>query len=195
MKTMILEKCKSSRMQANKSTPCSTLFKLEEMIEMRQEARALDYYDQDHCNRLDIVILGQLCALCSNSERMKRSHSINSVRKRTRTAYQIKGQVVCKKTFFFAFGISKMRFRRLLKLYYEYAEGVCEKLHGSTRNKNAVHTPEATLQKIVQFIRNYAVQHALFLPGRMAANRDIAVKLLPSGETKKHVHNVITFYS
>ncbi len=88
--------------QATGNVPCSSLFETEELLAMRQEARALDYYDQDHCNRLDLVILGQLRALCSSSIQTNRSHQQNaSERKRTRTTYRIKGHVVCKDTFFF----------------------------------------------------------------------------------------------
>lgn len=149
------------------------------------ESRALDY-NTDGTNYLDMVILGQLRSLCRSQNIIKTG--IRSVeqkeRKRLRVIYKLSGVDVCEALFLFANGIKIKRFKRILKHYKE--EGLVLLTH-----KNQKVTPKHSISQedaehVIFFIRNYAEDAALFMPGRLANQRNI-VKLLPSSDTKQNL--------
>lgn len=109
--------------------PCSSLFTAGQLLEFRQQSSAIDYYEGS-VNKLDLVLLGLLRALCVNSEKTKRSNQRNTERIRTRTKFHLNGVPVCENTFLFAHTMSPMRFKRIKKNYLE--DGLVEIRHGNS---------------------------------------------------------------
>lgn len=170
------------------ATKCSQSFSITEIVELRAESSALDYYDKDHSNRLDLVIKSQLRALTSYSDSTQRSKKLQTTRQRPRTMFRVKGFVVCKNTYFFIHTISKMRFTRIFKSFTK--DGLTEIQHGNARKCPSNVTSFSIVENIVRFLTNYANQHALFLPGRTGSQRNVSAKLLPSSDTKYKVYQV-----
>ena len=83
--------------------------------------------------------------------------------------------------------ISQDRLTSLMKWYK--AEGLVpkEKKSGGRSNVTcALHFDD--IKRVIQFVTNYASDHALVLPGRVPGFRRDDVKLLPSSHTKKVVY-------
>ena len=97
------------------------------------------------------------------------------------------GTVVCEKTFCFASGFGRGRFDRLKKRFLK--DGVIEPVHRNA-GQHVAHTVSFERTKHVTFfIRNYAQEHALFLPGRQNNHFNASVKLLPTSCTKKQIYD------
>lgn len=166
---------------------CATKFSLNNYLEMRLEAAEIDHY-RDHVNILDQVILGQLRCLRNDSDQTERSHKQNFVRKQPQTTYLIKGQQVCRDTYMFCHQIKIKRLKRILKMYND--SGLVAKVHGNAKKiaKNATSFTDA--KYVVNFINNYAEQHAIYLPGRSSTVYNTNLKLLPSSDSKKKIYDI-----
>ncbi len=161
------------------------MFSYEELSTYRMECAEIDYYDENG-NRLDLLILGVLRAITKTQDTVHHARSTQQVRKRKKMMYILRGEKVCEVMFLFAYGIGQHghRWKRLLKLFA--GEGVVMKSHGNSKRVPRHSLSLESRKHVTTFIRNYAEEAALFLPGRQANQRQI-VKLLPSNETKKHV--------
>ena len=85
------------------------------------------------------------------------------------------------------FRLSQDRLTSLLKWYR--TEGLVpneKKSGGRANNKHSLSYDE--IKDVVQFITNYAADHAMVLPGRVPGFRRDDIKLLPSSHTKKAVY-------
>lgn len=141
----------------------------------------LDYYNEG-TNQLDLVVLGQIRAMCRQSNEVKTgSGSKEKERQRLRMIYTLSGQTVCERLFLAANAIKIKRFKRLLKHFKVH--GMEPPVHKNfKRTPKNTHTKEDT-ENVVLFIRKYAEESALFMPGRLANHKTI-VKLLPSSDSK-----------
>ena len=124
-------------------------------------------------------------------------------RQNPRTIYMHEGQRICIETFMFLYGyvwtslfkgrcvlspffsISKKRLNRIRKHYAENGLVPLESAGGGHRSSNAISFEDT--QKLVTFLRNYAEDHALVLPGRVPGVWKDDVVLLPSSHTKAFV--------
>lgn len=163
---------------------CVDKFSSDELQQYRDECAEIDFYDEAG-NRLDLVIVGLLRAFTRTNDLITHSGSLHKKpRQRKTIVYQLRGEPVCEAVFLFAYNIGMKRWKRLKKSFA--VNGVHMKSHG-----NRTQTPRHSLTvdtraRVITFIRNYAEEVALFLPGRVAQHRSI-VKLLPSDETKVNV--------
>ncbi|ELU10752.1 hypothetical protein CAPTEDRAFT_187019 [Capitella teleta] len=165
--------------------PCSQMFSPEEMANMKMDMAAYPYREQN------MMLLGLIAAgikvsdmTCNSKQKRQKD------REHPRTIYMHEGQQICISTFKFIFGISNPRLHRLRKHYAENGLIPIESAAGGSRSKNAVSFEDT--QKLVQFIRNYAEDHALVLPGRVPGVWRNDVVLLPSSHTKTFVYNKYT---
>lgn len=165
---------------------CSKQFTVQELTVMRDECSQLDYYE-NNVNKLDQLVLGQLRCLTNDREVTARTHKIQNIRKFSRTKFLLKGLNVCKNMYLFAHQIKIKRFKRLTKHYNDV--GLISKSHGNSGRCPSNKTPFQSVELIVKFIRNYAEQHAVFLPGRIPAIKNAYAKILPTSDTKKTVYN------
>ncbi|KAG8290688.1 hypothetical protein J6590_077837 [Homalodisca vitripennis] len=158
---------------------CSDSFTLDELLKSFLDSSSLDYYNEG-TNQLDLVVLGQIRAMCRQSNEVKTgSGSKEKVRQRLRMIYTLSGQTVCERLFLAANAIKIKRFKRLLKHFKVH--GMEPPVHKNfKRTPKNTHTKEDT-ENVVLFIRNYAEESALFMPGRLANHKTI-VKLLPSSD-------------
>lgn len=165
---------------------CCDSFSAEELVQYRLECHELDYYDEIG-NRLDLVILGALRTITKTHNKINHARKIHEqVRILKKKMYTLRGEKVCEKMFVFAYGIGRgERWKRLSKSFA--SDGIHVKSHGNRKRQPKHSLTLENRNHIVNFIRNYAEEAALFLPGRQANQRSI-VKLLPSNETKINIY-------
>lgn len=163
---------------------CSENFSLDDLLQFSFDSRTLDYYDGT--NVLDLVLLGVIRGMARSEYAVKRGNSIVTKESEgLRMMYTLKGISVCENLFFLVHSIKIKRFKRLLK---HYKRNCMEPpVHGNLKR-----TPKKTMtveetDNVVSFIRNYAEEAALFMPGRLASQYNI-VKRLPSSDTKISLH-------
>lgn len=160
---------------------CSGNFTLDEILQVHFDSRNLDYYN-DGTNILDLVLIGEIRAMARSCDSVKKGNSVTvKERERLRIMYTLNGRPVCEKLFLLAHAIKIKRFKRLMKHYKNY--GMAPPMHGNIKRtpKNVVKREQ--VENIVSFIRNYAEEAALFMPGHLATQYNI-VKLLPSSDSK-----------
>lgn len=149
------------------SLNCVTKFTFDEIALFRNECFELDVYESNF-NKLDVVILGQLTALCVTDNKILHANKKSEKeRQRQKIKFHLKGYQVCQKMFLFVHCISKKRLKRIMLIYKDH--GLVNLVHGNVkRSPNNTCTAETT-ENVVKFIQNYAHQHALFLPGRVSS--------------------------
>lgn len=124
---------------------------------------------------LDLVILGAL-----------QSHFNPSFEKeRYRMKYFFRDIQVCKKTFLLVYGIAKTRLENL-KAHFK-KEGLVSRTHVNTLRLPSNTLSRGCIERTVTFIKNFATEQAISLPGRYPNFKDLKVQLLPSSETKAPV--------
>ena len=87
--------------------PCSTQFTALMLQEARDECRQLTR------EQLDMVVMGQLHALCHRDPLTQKNKAQNSERKRTLTPYHFQGHCVCRDTFVFQHTMSIARLKAI----------------------------------------------------------------------------------
>ncbi|XP_048020971.1 uncharacterized protein LOC125251957 [Megalobrama amblycephala] len=108
-------------------------------------------------------------------------------RKCARTTYFIGGNEICKNTFLFLMGIGKDTLADIVKHYEENgARPRLRKKHSLPRPPARFIRPE-DINRVVDFIKNYAEDNAIMLPGRQPGHKDWHVKLLPTHVSKASV--------
>lgn len=160
---------------------CSDRYTLDELLSFNNTSRELDY-NVEGSNMLDLAILGQIKGMCRTIDEVKTGRgTVRKQRERLRVCYTLGGVSVCETLFLLTNAISIKRFKRLLKHYKEY--GMTPPIHKNYKRTPKKTCSKETLEKVIMFIRNYAEESALFMPGRLANHR-VIVKLLPSSDTK-----------
>ena len=166
-------------------------FNIADIVDYRLQCFELDYMSENE-NRLNFMIVSQLCALMHRDDKLmcsNRSFDGQKSPSKTMMDYRFRGFTVCMGAFLFLHGIGRKRLRLLRKRAIEH--GIQPVRHG-----NAGRTPThkvmtfEDVQHVVDFLNNYAENNALILPGRVASFRDQSLKLLPSWETKTAMHDL-----
>ena len=169
-----------------KGSPCSSLFPLDYYISHRLQATELTH------NELDLVIMGSLMSVVNMGGNIKDGKHKPVKRKRTFCNFQHNGHQVCQVTYRFLLGIRKHRLKAI-KAHF-LSNGLSLRIHGNTGKLPHNVTSYASTRYIVQFIANFAEQHAILLPGCIPGYKRDDFKLLPSSITKK-VYCVICLHS
>lgn len=147
---------------------CNKQFGYDEMLDQRSQCAELT------STELDLVILGAL------QSQIKRSY-----KKRQRITYFYQGLQVCKKTFMFLYGIGKHRLEHL-KTHLR-RNGITPRRHGNTSRLPHNVLQHDTVSNVVTFIKNFAAEQGVSLPGRVPHYKNLKVQLLPSCESKASV--------
>ncbi|MED6255497.1 hypothetical protein ATANTOWER_010664 [Ataeniobius toweri] len=100
-------------------------------------------------------------------------------RKHATTTYSIGGVEVCRNTFQFLMGICKSTLTDIIRHFDE--NGARPRLSKKSQRPQDPHfISSEQLRRVLKFIKNYAEDHAIMLPGRHPDHRDWHVKLLPT---------------
>lgn len=108
-------------------------------------------------------------------------------RKAAYTQYYFHGIAVCKEVFQFVNSVGERRLKNVKALFVK--EGVQEKIHGTAWSTPRLKYSSQDRQDAVMFIRNFAQNNGLVLPGRLPNYRlHTNLLILPSRMTKKFVY-------
>ena len=161
----------------NDGNPCYLLFTSPQICTARDDCRQLTR------DQLDMVVMGQLRALCQSDSMTQKSKAKNTERKRTNTQYRFGGHRICQTTFLFLHTMSVTRFDSIKRSWLE--KGLCPRLREKVLPHNA--TKLSDIKNVVRFILQYAEDHAILLPGRVPGYKRDDIQLLPSSTTKREV--------
>ena len=158
-------------------TPCCTQFTASMLQEARAECRQLSR------EQLDMVVMGQLRALCQRDSLTQRSKARNFERKRTCTPFNFQDHRVCRDTFVFLHTMSIARLKSIKQHWLE--NGLCPRGRPKVLPHNT--TKLSDIKNAVRYILQYAEDHTILLPGRIPRNKRDDLQLLPSSITKREV--------
>ena len=151
------------------NSSCTISFSLEEFVEHRMQCIQLSPAE------LHLVLLGAL-----------QSHmNLSRNKKRYRMTYYFQGVQVYKETFLFVYCIRKSRLENLKAHLKRY--GAVPRRHANTSRLPKNVLEQAVLNRTVTFIKNFATEHGVSLPGRAPSFKDLKVQLLPSSESKASI--------
>ena len=88
-----------------------------------------------------------------------------------------------KKIFTFLHGIGKDRLKNVRDSYL--TNGLETRVHGNTKRLPHNHLTHAMITNVTDFLKNYAEENAILLPGRIPGHKRDDIKLLPSSRSKK----------
>lgn len=165
-----------------------TTFTFDLLLQLRSEYRQFGYYENGR-NMLDSILLSLISTLARSDDTVRHARkNTDKVRERLGFTFFVHEREVCETFFLFTHAISRKRWQNLVAHYKRSHCSVQERIHGNY-GKSPLNMQEKFehRQFIVNFIRNYAEDCALYLPGRVANQRSI-VKLLPSCETKIDIY-------
>ena len=100
--------------------------------------------------------------------------------------YRIEGKQLCRQAFLFLVNISKTKLQNLRDHYNQ--EGLQSRRHGNVGRAPPNSHSFETRETVTNFIKNYADNHGIVLPGRIPQYRDLSIILLSSAETKLNVY-------
>ena len=163
--------------QLNDGSPCSALFTASQVMAARDECRQLTR------DQLDVMIMGQLRALCQIDPLTQKTKTKNTDRSRTATLFRFGGHRICHKVFLFLHAMSHQRFKSIKKTWRE--NGLCPRVRSKVVPHNT--TKLSDIQNVVRFILQYAEDNAILLPGRIPGYKRDDLQLLPSSTTKRQV--------
>ena len=121
---------------------------------------------------LDMFILGQLTALSPLAS--------------SKTTFRFRGVEICKRTFLFVNNISEKKYKSLVKHFK--TNGNEPRQHGNVGKRPDNTTSEETVSDLLNVLDNYALEHGLNLPGRVAGHRDDRSIILSAHHTMVFVH-------
>ena len=171
------------------ASDCLNKFPVELIAACREQCRELQIRCNQHISHLHLVILGHMDACLHDGQQTSRSKQKNGDRTRTRLASTFHGVPVCIDAFHFLHDISR-RVTRDLKQHFEQ-HGLEPKVHGNVyKTSLAKALPFEMRENAVKFIENYALTHALVLPGRTPGTKNPDILLLPCGTTKTKVYDL-----
>lgn len=159
--------------------PCSSMFSVEHYIVLRAQSALLTRTE------LDMVILGSIMSTTlDDTHSIKDGRHKDTKRRKVSSNFMHHGHNVCKVTFAFLYGIGINH--RVLAIRKHYKENGME----TRTHQNSKRLPPRTLSfddinRLVNFLQQYAEQHAILLPGRVPSHKRDDVKLLPSSNSKK----------
>ncbi|XP_071211410.1 uncharacterized protein [Salvelinus alpinus] len=136
----------------------------------------------------DLMILMALHTVSVNQSDLtqRAKQAVQTKRKRHRTSYLVKGVPVCRDAFIRVYGISRTRLTLLHQSYKE--NGLMPPIKKRAGpSKHRLPLKHEDLQRVVNFINNYAEDNAIVLPGRHQGHKHFGGKLLPSHVTEAAV--------
>lgn len=163
-------------------TACCRQFSVDHYSSMRSWCAELTKGERD------LVIKAQIIALTDNGDKTKHGvqRKLEEERKREYTStYLHQGRHVCRKTFLFLHKVGKCAFSNIKKSCKE--DGLVPRVHGNTKKAPANALTFEDISHVVSFVRNYAEDHAISLPGRIPGYKRSDLLLLPCSTTKKSV--------
>ncbi|XP_064651551.1 uncharacterized protein LOC135502539 [Lineus longissimus] len=139
----------------------------------------------------DLVLVGMISSLSTFSEETQRPRQkVNTKRKHQWTRYMLQGVRVCRSTFIFVHK-SLNTLDSNIKWYKENGISIRKKKRGGRHKTNKRYLTYDDIQKVVQFLSNFAEANNIILPGRHPCQKNLfEVKLLPSHVTKAEVYRL-----
>ena len=146
--------------QNNNGLPCYTAFDVHDLHDARLQ------YCQPWITKdeRDIAILAKIESSIHLDDQTRRSHKKQKDRKASRTDFFFRGRPLCMKVWLQIHNIGEGQFYSLKKHYLE--NGVEARRHGSNKKAPRHALKYNDVQRLVQFVSNYAETHAITLPGR-----------------------------
>ena len=157
--------------------PCCSLFSIDHYHGVRDECRQLS------SSELDLVVMGQLLALTQRDDVTQAQHHSPKERKRSFTCFKHGGHDICIKTFCFLHTISRSKFEAIKASFL--SNGLSPRKRPYVKPRHALRF--ADIEYVVAFVRNYAEDNAVLLPGRIPGYKRDDIVLLPSSTTKRAV--------
>ena len=162
------------------SGSASTLFTTSQLQRARDECHQLTR------DQLDMVVMGQLRAVCQSDSMTQKTKARNVKTKHTSTQYRFGGHRICQATFLFLHTMCATRFEHIKRSWLE--NGLTQRVRSAVLPHNT--TRLSDIRHLVRYILQYAEQHAILLPGRIPGYKCDDVQLLPSSTTKRQVWEV-----
>lgn len=134
------------------------------------------------------MMMGQVIAMSNASSLTRHSthhRHTEQERKRARATYYHQGLRVCLRTFLFLHNTGKDQFLNIKASCSE--NGLVPRVHGNTRRLPVHALSFDDVSRIVSFIKNYAEDHAVLLPGRIPGYKRSDLQLLPCSTTRSSV--------
>ena len=162
-------------------------------FEAHLDALDADQYCPDHINHQHLLLLGAMNALVQNHPTTIAKEHRPRDRKNARTQFRFRGQEVCRKFFLFVFGCGEKRIKNVMKQFL--SSGISPKAHESAQAIKELFKCDPNHQRrdAVIFIRNYAQQHALQLPGRYMSSdktsKDLYLLPAVANMTRKYIYD------
>ena len=163
--------------QLHNGNPCYTLFTASQLSVVRDECRQLSR------DEMDMVVMGQLRALCQSDSLTQKTKAKNTERTRTATLFRFGGHRICQKMFLFLHAMSNTRFEAIKWSWRE--NGLRPRVRATVHPHNT--TKLSDIKNVVRFILQYAEDIAILLPGRILGYKRDDLQLLPSSTTKREV--------
>ena len=164
------------------NSPCYAQFSRDYYATMREDCAQLTREEKD------VLIMGQIMAMSNTSPLTKHSshhRHTSQERKRPRAAYYHQGKRVCLCTFLFLYHTKKDQFLNIKASCSE--NGIAPRVHGNTRRLPVHALTFDDVSRVVSFIKNYAEDHAVLLPGRIPGYKRSDLQLLPCSTTRSLV--------
>ncbi|KAK7449351.1 hypothetical protein BaRGS_00040036, partial [Batillaria attramentaria] len=134
-----------------------------------------------------MMILGLISSCMRNGPTTQcNKRKTQTERKKSRSTYTFNGKFVCQPTFLKLLGISANKLRALQDHFKENGLEP-RKLKAGGRKNNTKSLSPAEIERIVQYIKQYAEDHAVHLPGRVPGFKRDDIQLLPSSTPKNKV--------
>ena len=139
----------------------------------------------------DVLLMGQITAMTNTSEQVStESRHKEAERQRAIGTYFHQGKRVCLRTFLFLHCTGKDQYANIRASCRE--NGIAPRVHGNTRRLPVKSLTFDDVSRVVSFIRNYAEDHAVLLPGRIPGYKRSDLQLLPCSTTKSRVWKLYT---
>ena len=160
--------------------PCSDLFS--HYIQLRAQSSFLTR------NELDLTLICSIMSTVIQDDYVRDGrHKNPKRRKQTTTSYLHHGHdTYMYKTFTFLHGIGKDRLRNVRDSYL--TNGLETRVHGNTKRLPHNHLTHAVIINVTKFLKNYAEENAILLPGRIPGYKrdDIKLQVSPRISENKH---------
>ena len=160
--------------------PCCKTFSGSHYLKVRDKCRQLTW------SELDLVVMGQLLALTQTDQMTQAKKHSPKERRKSFTCFKHGGHNICIRTFCFLHTIGRSKFQSI-KAHFE-SNDLCPRHRSCVKPRHALRLCD--IQYVVAFIRNYADDNTILLPGRIPGYKSADIVLLPSSTTKTAVWNL-----
>ena len=141
-------------------------------------------------DKKDMFILGIISACMRNGPTTECSRrKVQADRQKCRSTYYFMSRFVCAKAFVRLVGISPDKLYALAK-HYKTNGPMPRQLRAGGRKNNTASLALVDTERVVHFIKQYAEDHAVSLPGRVPGFKRDDTRLLPSSCPKSQVYHL-----